>query len=167
MAIAVALLAVSVAGCSMFGADKPSAVASLNPADGAPAEQPKKRTPPAMRLARYDTNGDGQVSKAELDAGLKADFAKEDVNHNGVLDTSEARALNDRLREEENTSPVFDWNGDGQLVYEEFASQWRTLFDRADRNQDGILDATELGSAGREHKPRELPKPGFGSYTGS
>ena len=37
-------------------------------------------------------------------------------------------------------SPVFDWNADGRLVYTEFATQWRTLFDRADRDRNGIVD---------------------------
>jgi hypothetical protein len=149
------------------GTNKP-AIAAEAPADAGAGsdEQPRKRLPQSMRLARFDGNNDELVTKVELENQLKADFAKEDVNSDATLDPVEARALNERLRAEEGTSPVFDWNADGKLVYAEFATQWRTLFDRSDQNRDGVVDDEELRSSGRERKPRELPKPTFSGKDG-
>jgi Ca2+-binding EF-hand superfamily protein len=42
------------------------------------------------RLKRLDTDGDGMVSAAELLVEDLAKFDKYDVNHNGVIDASEA-----------------------------------------------------------------------------
>ncbi len=125
-----------------------------------------QRATESTRLTRFDTNGDGSVQRAELEDTLKVDFKKDDLNSNQSLDPPEARALNERLRDEAGTSPVFDWNADGRLVYAEFATQWRTLFDRADRNSDSIVDADEIKSLGRERKARPLPKPTFSGKDG-
>jgi Ca2+-binding EF-hand superfamily protein len=133
---------------------------------GAGAQGDAQRQAEANRLARFDENADGSVQRAEMEDTLKADFKKDDLNNNQVLDAIEARALNERLRDEPGTSPVFDWNADGRLVYAEFATQWRTMFDRADRNSDGVIDADELKSIGRERKARELPKPTFSGKDG-
>ncbi len=42
--------------------------------------------------SEFDTNGDGQVSAAELQAGLTALFTKIDTNNDGYLTLSEAQA---------------------------------------------------------------------------
>ena len=157
--------AVGVQGCSssLFGsANKPA------PAAASPSGEPAKpaRPPASMGLARFDVDSNGEVSKGELEQTLTADFKKDDANSDQSLDPAEARALNERLRQEPNTSPVFDWNADGRLVFAEFATQWRTLFDRSDRNSDGIVDEEELKSSGRERKPRELPPPTFSGRNG-
>lgn len=173
MAACVAMLAMAVQGCSMGGmfggGDRPAPppMAATDAADTSAGTQPTpQRQPEMMRLSRFDANTDGLVQKAELEDGLKADFKKDDANGNDALDAAEARALNERLREDPGASPVFDWNGDGRLVYAEFATQWRTLFDRTDRNGDGIVDAEEIKSSGRERKPRPLPQPTFSGKDG-
>ena len=155
-----------------------TACSSLNPfgesepkqatASGTTAGESAKRTRPreSERLVRFDVNGDGAVSAAELEETLKADFAKEDANGDEVLDVAETRTLNHRLRDEKVASPVFDWNADGQLVFNEYASQWRTLFQRADIDRDGMVDEEELAGKARERKPRELPKPTFSGKDG-
>ena len=170
-AVCATVLATGLQGCGMsvFGSsEKPRAAASTAESGDAKTAEAQKsaRQPASMGLTRFDTNVDGQVSKAELDQGLQADFKKEDKNGDQLLDVSEARVLNERLRQQENTSPVFDWNADGRLVFSEFATQWRTLFDRSDRNGDGMVDEEELKSSGRERKPRALPPPTFSGRDG-
>jgi hypothetical protein len=161
--MAVVALAVALQGCSSMnvfgGAPKQTAAAPAG-------EQPKKRQPQSMRLARFDENQDGTLTKAELEAMLQVDFKKEDANQNQMLDTAELRVLNERLREEDGTSPVFDWNADGRLVYAEFATQWRTLFDRSDRNQDGVVKESEMSTVPIERKPRLPPPPTFSGSNG-
>ena len=145
-------------GCSMFGGSKPEPALVAGPgAPDAPAGPPK-RVPESAALKRFDADGDGNLTKDELEKTLIADFKKADVNADAKLDTVEARNLNESLRKERNMSPVFDWNADGELVYSEFATQWRTLFDRADRDRDGIVSADELEGQ-PERKPRALPPP--------
>lgn len=131
---------------------------------GEPAKP--KREPESTKLARFDANDDGMVASAELEAGLAADFKKEDANGDDALDVVEARALNERIRKEQSASPVFDWNADGRIAYIEFASQWRTLFQRSDVDSDGVVDGKELQGRRRERTPRELPKPTFSGKDG-
>jgi Ca2+-binding EF-hand superfamily protein len=167
------LLAVLISACSSlnpFGGsdEKPAVAPPAAGAEGAPGEQsaPRKRARESEKLVRFDVNGDGAVANAELEETLMADFKKEDANGDEVLDVGETRKLNERLREEKSASPVFDWNADGQLVYTEFASQWRTLFQRADVDRDGIVDSEELTGQVRERTPRPLPKPEFSGKDG-
>lgn len=172
MAFAVAMLATAVQGCSMGGmfggTDKPVsapiAAAADAPVTGTPAAP--QRQPEMMRLSRFDANADGLVQKVEMEEVLKVDFKRDDANGNDALDAGEARALNERLRDDPGASPVFDWNADGRLDYAEFAAQWRTLFDRTDRNGDGIVDSEEIKTSGRERKPRPLPQPTFSGKDG-
>lgn len=160
-----AALVMSVQGCSTFGGGPDRPPEAQPSTEGADKSGPPRATE-SSRLTHFDANGDGSIQRAELEETLKADFKKDDLNSNQSLDPIEARALNERLRDEAGTSPVFDWNADGRLVYTEFATQWRTMFDRADRNRDGIVDADELKSLGRERKARPLPKPTFSGKDG-
>lgn len=165
-AVLAAVVALGTAGCSSlnpFGSSKPS-VAEGKAAATEPAKP--KRAPDSAALTRFDTNGDGMVANAELEQQLAVDFKKEDANGDEALDVGETRALNDRLRKEASSSPVFDWNADGRIVYTEFASQWRTLFQRSDIDGDGFVDEKELNGQRREMKPRELPKPTFSGKDG-
>jgi EF hand len=167
MAAFAAALAMTVQGCSMLGgSDKPAAVPAAAAETPASGQAAPPRQPEMMRLSRFDSNTDGMVQRAELEETLKGDFKTEDANGNEVLDPAEARIVNERLRDEPGSSPVFDWNGDGRLVYAEFATQWRTLFDRTDRNGDGIVDGDEIKTSGRERKPRALPQPTFSGKDG-
>ncbi len=173
VAVAAALaVAGALAGCSSlnpFGSSKAKrAVAPGSGSEAATTAEPvrAKRPPESLGLVRFDANGDGAVTRAELEQVLAADFKKEDVNGDEALDVAEMRALNDRIRTEKSSSPVFDWNADGRLIYSEFASQWRTLFQRSDVNGDGTVDDEELQGRRRENKPRPLPTPGFSGKDG-
>src|SRR5690242_14954522 len=69
----------------------------------------------AALLLRYDANHDGVVTREEMEAGLKADFAGADTNGDGCLGPAEVRAENDRrlARDGAEASPLVDWNLDG------------------------------------------------------
>jgi Ca2+-binding EF-hand superfamily protein len=159
----VLLVAALLQACSLnpFGGSKPKPSAAPEAgAEAASGDPPKpRRQSEAMALKRFDADSDGALTRPELEQTLVADFKKEDANHDEVLDPAEARALNERLRQEKNLSPVFDWNADGRLVYAEFATQWRTLFDRADRDRDGIVTEDEFQGPGRARIPPPMPKP--------
>jgi Ca2+-binding EF-hand superfamily protein len=99
----------------------------------------------AMLLA-YDADHDGTVTRAEMEAGLRADFAKADYKHLGRLDEEEVRAVNQqRIATDQSTaSPLVDWNHDGYVDFDEFAAAPRSLFEQLDRNGDGKLTPDEL-----------------------
>jgi len=55
---------------------------------------------PVQILLRYDANHDGSVTRAEMEAGLRADFAAADTNHDGVITLAELDAyIADRVKE--------------------------------------------------------------------
>lgn len=96
-----------------------------------------------QRLAPYVVNSDGSLSRSDLTAGLKVEYKKWDTNGDGELSPAEAEPLNDHLRAlNVNASPVLDWNGDGKITFEEFASGWGTMFDLcADDGGDVVTKA--------------------------
>jgi Ca2+-binding EF-hand superfamily protein len=138
--IAVAML---LAGCGLFG-DRPP-----------PHREDTEFHPPRSILEAYDANHDGIIARSEMEKGLRADFAKADVNHDGKLDADEASAVNAlRLETDQSTaSPLVDWNHDGLIDFGEFAATARSLFDQMDLDGDGKLTQKEL------HPPRGTPRP--------
>lgn len=103
----------------------------------------------SVLLMRYDANHDGTLTKEELAAGLKAEFALHDTHHNGCLDAEQVAQINqDRVDADQATAtPIMDWNQDGCVDYTEFSAAPYSLFDQLDANHDGKLTAKELGPA--------------------
>src|SRR3954468_322388 len=68
----------------------------------------------AALLLRYDVDHDGNITKEEVEAGLKADFAAADSNGDGCLGPAEVRTENEHrlTRDGAEASPLVDWNLD-------------------------------------------------------
>ena len=100
----------------------------------------------AALLLRYDANHDGAVTRDEMEAGLKADFAAADTNEDACLDPVEVRQENQRrlTRDGVEASPLVDWNLDGCVDVREFGNTARSYFDLADRTKDGRVTLLEL-----------------------
>src|SRR5215813_9312447 len=66
-------------------------------------------------IANYDSNGDGTVTRRELEAGLRQYFRQADSNRDGRLDADEVAAVNQRRisQDESAAMPLIDWNQDG------------------------------------------------------
>lgn len=120
-----------------------------------PDDKPAPFHPPVEILLRYDANHDGVLTRAELEAGLKADFAAADTNHDGRLDEDETRAVNyERWNQNASTaSTLVDWNQDGHVDFNEFAGTARSLFVELDKDSNGVLSAREW------HPPKPGAKP--------
>ncbi|MEQ1866670.1 MAG: hypothetical protein ABL996_18690 [Micropepsaceae bacterium] len=145
--------------------------------------KPKRTSTPAAytRLMQFDADKDGRVTRTEVDAGLTAQFASADANVDGKLDPLEFQRFNDGRRAErkarldawrakndpdgktrppndqnrDGLDPIkyTDWNLDGTVSPEEFASKTRAQAMRADRNGDGVIEREEL-KKGKGAKPK-------------
>jgi Ca2+-binding EF-hand superfamily protein len=157
----------------------PSSLAIALCACGGPSNIPPGAQMPMQRqqdqeiasLMRYDANGDGKVTRAEMEAGARADFAKADTNGDGKLDQKEWQAENARryAADGPQTSPLIDWNQDGVISLEEFAGQARSLFDQYDADHNGVVDQDEMRPKirARSGKPQGQPSSGNGGDNGN
>lgn len=100
-------------------------------------------------LLRYDADGDGTVTRAELEAGLKQFFWQVDANRDGRLDPDEVAVANQRriLLDGSAAIPLVDWNRDGYVDFGEFAGGIRSVFDELDQDSDGRVTPAEFAHA--------------------
>ncbi|MFT4249695.1 MAG: EF-hand domain-containing protein [Pseudomonas sp.] len=107
-------------------------------------------------LALYDGNGDGKIDRAEFDAARTEQFARTDTDADGALDLDEYLAeyetrLDRRIaaltqggdRQVYVRFGVLDADKDGKMTFAEYQVSGKHLFDTADRNHDGAVDAAD------------------------
>jgi hypothetical protein len=168
MILLVASSALALTGCgggmNLFGGS--SASSGAGQAGLVPAAPGAGGKAAPDSFAVYDRDANGIVPKAEMEEAIAAQFRKDDLNADGFLDATEVRAVNDRLMTDPGSTPIIDWNADGKVLMPEYASQWRTLFDQADVDGDGLVDAEERAGRARHRKPPPLPQPELGGYRG-
>ena len=101
--------------------------------------------PPSELLERY-ADKNGVVTRSAIEAGLRADFAAADKNHDGCLDEEESRAVNEARWKiaASATSPLIDFLHNGCIDFDEFAAEPRSVFEQLDKNGDGRLTPQEL-----------------------
>lgn len=120
-----------------------------------PLKMPTSHTANGM-LELYDSNGDRVVDRAEFDAARAATFAATDTNGDGRLDLGEytaefagrldAQRSKVRAASERQAGVRFDaldTDKDGRMTFAEYQASGKRLFDRADTNGDGIVDARD------------------------
>jgi hypothetical protein len=115
-------------------------------AGASPALAQTDLPPSAVLLVRFDSDKDGAITRAEVEAGLRADYSAADLDGNNCLNAAELRAENERRlrREGGQATPLVDWNVDGCVNMQEFGGAVRSYFTFADRSKDGSLSALEL-----------------------
>ena len=97
-------------------------------------------------MLSFDGNSDGTVTRDEMEAALKRQFDVCDTNHDGRIDLREMQAENDRRFRAFGTgaSPLIDWNQNGEIEFDEFATTARSMFAELDKDMNGRLDMNEL-----------------------
>ena len=143
-----------------------AACASSPPPQAARPVPPPFNGGPTAMLLKYDTAKTGSLSRAQLVAGLHAEFDALDTRHTGCLDPAQIDAVNQqRISTDKSTAtPIQDWNLDGCLDYREYSAAAYSLFAQLDRNNDGLLTPQELnpgrpaGSAPAQ--PAQMPEDG-------
>ena len=112
---------------------------------------------PSSSIMKYDANHDGTLTRAELEAGLKAEFDSFDTDHKGCLSSAQVTAINEaRVKADAAAaSPLIDWKNQGCLDLEEFSATARSLFEQLDVNGDGKITQQELHP--KRHQQRAAP----------
>jgi hypothetical protein len=125
----------------------------------AAARLPAGVPPAASLLLRYDFDNDGAVTLDEMEAGLKADLAAADMNHDGCLNPAEVSAENAKrvARDGAQASPVRDWNLDGCVDIREFGNTAHSYFQLADRSKDSRVTMVELRGPSMPMAPPTQP----------
>src|SRR5262249_57965566 len=102
-----------------------------------------------------DTNHDGKVTQAEIEAFEAARAAEIDANHDGKITADEIQAFREKERAKRLAEMLarMDTNGDGTVSVQEYeaAQTWRLA--RMDRNGDGTIDEQDMrmGDGGGMH----------------
>ncbi|WP_341366899.1 hypothetical protein [Yoonia sp. BS5-3] len=96
-------------------------------------------------LELYDTNADGDITQEEVDAVRAARLAEFDADQDGQLSLSEYEALwlNAMRERMVDRFQSHDDDGDGLVTVDEFGENFANLVERADRNDDGVLNADD------------------------
>lgn len=109
--------------------------------------------PAKDKAAKMDSNGDGQVSASEHEAGAASMFTQMDADHDGYVTAAEmdtARAgkpgTGKAMSSADKIKKV-DSDGDGRLSAAEHAAGSKKMFADTDSNHDGNLSGTEMQAA--------------------
>lgn len=113
------------------------------------------QTPMSMMFERFDTDGDGAVTRAEIDALRMQAFESADADGDGMLNAEELAAWQDARRAERAAARMrarldrLDSDGDGLVSAEELAASGppAAMFDRMDADGDGAITLAELNEA--------------------
>lgn len=114
-------------------------------------------------FARTDSNKDGVVTRAEIEAFQRAAaesrlkaraaaaFAELDGDHNGQLSLAEFTKLNASVPVKVNAAPILaqeDLNKDGKVTLVEHRTAKLANFYRMDSDKDGVVTPAEMKAAG-------------------
>ncbi len=108
-------------------------------------------------IERMDTNGDGAVTQAEIDAKHAEKFAEFDANKDGQLSEAEFSALEEARRQERHKAHFqrIDADGNNVVSADEFGGRSSKMFERFDKNNDGKLTADEMSKRGKGHRCKD------------
>jgi hypothetical protein len=103
-----------------------------------------------MAFEQMDANQDGMVSKAEAEAWRANRQIGLDADGNGVISFEESRAHRRAMAEVRARERFqrLDTDGDGQVSLTEFNARGTAMFDRFDKNADGVISADERPQRG-------------------
>lgn len=110
---------------------------------------------PMFDIAALDTDKDGKISKAELEAHHAARLAEVDANNDGKLSAEELASMQIKAMTERANQMAarmverLDTDGDGLLSAAELVTPPMPdrMFDRIDANGDGFIDQAEIDAA--------------------
>ena len=105
------------------------------------------------RFAEHDTDGDGTITRAEVEAQIASHFAEADEDGDGTLSQDEAIAFHqarredrhDRRREHRRGEQFGHHAGDDDVIdLAEFSQRGMQRFEMADLDENGQVTETEM-----------------------
>ena len=132
-----------------------ASTAVIATAKGGPGAGPRGAGLEQM-FERVDTNNDGAITRAEIEAASAARFAATDTNGDGFLSleemttAAETESADRRAKRIEARLNWLDANDDGQLSLEEMQANDRRIdrmFEHLDANSDGSITKAEAEAA--------------------
>lgn len=125
----------------------PTPAASREPPPGQPPQSTILAEPVAVMIAAFDADGDGTVTRAECLAGVEHSFKVIDTGNKGWLGYIEFSDWAERWLGDRNALPSpfeTDSDGDNHITLSELQAKILVIFDRFDRNHDGVVVRSEL-----------------------
>ena len=106
---------------------------------------------------RFDANGDGRLTQAEIDEVRQSRLAEFDQDGDGSLTLEEYQALwLDAMRERMvRAFQAHDRDGDAMVTAEEFGQPFDRMVSRLDANDDGELTPDEMRRRGERRGGRD------------
>ncbi|MGD9508102.1 MAG: EF-hand domain-containing protein [Geminicoccaceae bacterium] len=103
-------------------------------------------------IKQFDTNDDGKLTQAEIDAARQARLEQFDADKNGALSLEEYQALwlDAMQRAMVRAFQANDADGDGSVTIVEFQARFADIVEDLDRNGDGEITRDELRRRGHE-----------------
>ena len=101
------------------------------------------------RLEAIDTDGDGNVTRAEVDAHRAETFARADADGDGAVSFTEMESFREserarhRAERAQRRFEMMDADGDGVIGPDEFGGRADKMFEKADADGDGVLTEDE------------------------
>lgn len=112
-----------------------------------PASEGRFARPVALLFVSMDTDHDLVVTGQELAAGIRAEWARADKNHNDVISGFEIADWDKAVLGDPEAMPdrlSLDVDLDGSISFAEFEAGLKSAFANLDANRDGRLDREEL-----------------------
>lgn len=128
---------------------------------GTAAAGPHRGHGGAGMAAKLDTDGDGQIKVAEVEADAAKRAAEIDTDGNGSITAAELLAHRDRQRQAmaERRLAKLDANGDGVVSTEEFAGGQSDRVAKLDADGDGTISRDEFRAGRHERRGPRAPAP--------
>lgn len=106
-------------------------------------------------MERFDVDGDGKLTQAEVDEARKALLAKHDGDGDGKLTLAEFEKLWLEVMRQRMVRGFqrIDRDGDAAITSEEFLKPFSKVVERMDRNDDGALDKEDRRHRGWRRGP--------------
>lgn len=103
--------------------------------------------PVAMAIAGFDGDGDGRISRAEMEAGVRRSFAVTDTANSGAIGYIAFADWAERWLGDRNALPSpfeVDADGDNRITLAELQATFARVFARLDTDKNGNLTHKEL-----------------------